>query len=178
MPLCNIIHSFASIILLFNLLISSLSMIDTDFSWLSFGFYLDVYFFFDYLNKISFDLNLKFKCFLKFFITFQKDFNLSVLILFYSFLKLFLRLFLKTIKIVCLVLTCQGQSPKLDFSPPTIRPWPRKGRTPQSKQTKNKALYKPSRAHSHAKIKQYFANYSYQTYEARSKCVTFLYVYA
>ena len=28
--------------------------------------------------------------------------------------------------------TCQGQSPNADFSPPTILPWPRSGRTPQS----------------------------------------------
>ena len=31
------------------------------------------------------------------------------------------------------MLTCQGQSPKVDFSPPTILPWPRNGLTPQSK---------------------------------------------
>ncbi len=40
--------------------------------------------------------------------------------------------------------TCQGQSPKADFSPPTILPWPLSGRTPQSKiRTIKKNLNEP-----------------------------------
>ena len=34
-------------------------------------------------------------------------------------------------------LTCQGQSPNFDFFPPTIRPCPRRGRTPQSEMSRN-----------------------------------------
>ena len=34
-------------------------------------------------------------------------------------------------------LTCQGQSPNFDFFPPTIRPCPRRGRTPQSAMSRN-----------------------------------------